>query len=192
MKELLERRTQPLSLVYTVNAGAIPADHWTQDPTVGGGRIIGEGCHFVDFLRYLVGHPITGVEARMMGEAPGLSVRDDKMMVLLAFADGSLGAIHYLANGSRQFPKERLEVFSQGRILALDNFQSLQGYGWPRLRRTRSWRQDKGHLAEVATFIARVAQGGAPLIPWAELEEVTRATFTAVERAAEPPGEYRR
>ena len=184
MKELLERRTQPLSLVYTVNAGAVPADHWTQDPTVGGGRIIGEGCHFIDFLRYLVGYPITDVEARMMGEAPGLSVRDDKMMLLLSFADGSLGAVHYLANGSKRFPKERLEVFSQGRILALDNFQTLKGYSWPQVRRTWTWRQDKGHVAEVATFMERVAQGGAPLIPWAELEEVTLATFAAVERAA--------
>ena len=96
-----------------------------------------------------------------MGEAPGLSVRDDKMMLLLSFADGSLGAIHYLANGSKRFPKERLEVFSQGRILALDNFQTLKGYGWPHLRRTWTWRQDKGHVAEVATFIERVAQGGA-------------------------------
>jgi len=191
MKGLLERRTQPLSLVYTVNAGAISADHWTQDPTVGGGRIIGEGCHFIDFLRYLVGHPITSVEARMMGEAPGLSVRDDKIMLLLSFTDGSLGAVHYLANGSKQFPKERLEVFSQGRVLALDNFRSLRGYGWPHLRRTRTWRQDKGHMAEVATFIERVAQGGAPLISWAELEEVTLATFAAVERTAGLPGEYR-
>lgn len=184
MKGLLERRTQPLSLVYTVNAGAVPADHWTQDPTVGGGRIIGEGCHFIDFLRYLVGCPITAVAARMMGEAPGLSVRDDKMMVVLSFADGSLGVLHYLANGSKRFPKERLEVFSQGRILVLDNFHTLKGYSWPHLRRSWPWRQDKGHVAEVTTFIERVAQGGAPLIPWAELEEVTLATFTAVGRAA--------
>jgi len=107
------------------------------------------------------------------------------------FADGSLGAVHYLADGSKRFPKERLEVFNQGRILALDNFQTLKGYSWPHLRRIGTWRQDKGHVAEVTTFMERVAQGGTPFIPWAELEEVMLATFAAVERAAGLPGEYR-
>lgn len=186
MKALVEKRIQPLSLVYTVNAGAIPADHWTQDLEVGGGRLIGEGCHFVDFLRFLVGHPITGVEARKMGKALGVEIREDKMTILLEFADGSLGTIHYLANGSKKYPKERVEVFGEGRVLVLDNFRSLQGYGWPGFKCKRLWRQDKGHTAEIAAFVERVANGGKPLIPWAELEEVALATFAAVERAKEP------
>jgi predicted dehydrogenase/threonine dehydrogenase-like Zn-dependent dehydrogenase len=186
IKGLLERRTQPLNLQYTINAGAIPTDHWTQDSEVGGGRIIGEGCHFVDFLRFLVGYSITGIEARMMGAAPSVEIRDDKMILLLEFADGSLGTIHYLANGSKKFPKERVEVFGDGRVLVLDNFRELKAYGWPGFRRRRLWRQDKGHADEIAAFVERVSNGGEPLIPWTELEEVTLATFAAVERAHEP------
>lgn len=183
MKQLVEQRTEPISIIYTVNAGAIPADHWTQDPQAGGGRIIGEGCHFVDLIRYLVGHPIVGVTARMMGASAGLQVREDKMTILLDFADGSTGTVHYLANGSKRFPKERVELFSEGRILELDNFKRLTGYGWPGFRGERSWRQDKGHKQEVQSFVQRVQDGGEWLIPWAELEEVTLATFVAVEQA---------
>jgi predicted dehydrogenase/threonine dehydrogenase-like Zn-dependent dehydrogenase len=187
MRELLAERSQPLSVIYTVNAGAVPADHWTQDPGVGGGRIVGEGCHFIDLIRFLVGHPMVGLEARMMGDAPGVGVRQDKMMITLEFADGSIGAVHYLANGSKGYPKERVEVFSQGRVLALDNFKALKGYGWPGFRGMRLFRQDKGHQAEVRVFVERVIQGGELLIPWPVLEEVTLATFTAVERAGQAP-----
>ncbi|PDW02023.1 bi-domain-containing oxidoreductase [Candidatus Viridilinea mediisalina] len=185
MRQLLATRSEPLTLVYTVNAGAISANHWTQDALVGGGRIIGEGCHFVDLLRFLVGHPIREVVARSMGAAPGLAVREDKMTLTLSFADGSLGTIHYFANGSKQFPKERIEVFSGGRILSLDNFQRLRGYGWPGLRGQHLWRQDKGHAAELAAFVARVRQGGTWLIPWEELQEVSLVTFSAVEQSRE-------
>jgi predicted dehydrogenase len=183
MKELLAGRSQPLSMVYTVNAGFIPSDHWTQDPEVGGGRIIGEACHFIDLIRFLVGHKIENVEARMMGNVPGIAVREDKMAILLTFSDGSIGTVHYLANGSKRFPKERLEVFSEGRILVLDNFKRLKGYGWKGFRKMKLFRQDKGHRAEVAEFIHRISEGGEAPIPWPELEEVTRATFEAVETA---------
>jgi predicted dehydrogenase len=185
MRSLLAGRAKPMSVIYTVNAGAIPADHWTQDPQRGGGRIVGEGCHFIDLIRYLVGRSIVGLEARMMGAAPGVTVREDKMTILLDFADGSTGAVHYLANGSKRYPKERVEIFSEGRVLVLDNFRTLRGVGWKGFRRKRLWRQDKGHAAEVAAFVDRVVEGGAPLIPWCVLEEVTLATFQAVERAAE-------
>jgi predicted dehydrogenase/threonine dehydrogenase-like Zn-dependent dehydrogenase len=185
MKALLERRIQPLNLLYTINAGTIPASHWTQNPEVGGGRIIGEGCHFVDFLRFIVGHPITGIEARMMGVAPSVEMREDKMSILLEFADGSLGTIHYLANGSKKYPKERIEAFGDGRVLVLENYRELRAYGWPKLKRKRLWRQDKGHTAEIAAFVERVSSGGKPLIAWTELEEVAQATFAAVARARE-------
>lgn len=187
MHNLLKARTQPLSLVYTVNAGAIPPGHWTHDPQVGGGRIIGEGCHFVDLLRHLVGHPIVGLEARMIGAGTAGTICQDKMTILLEFADGSTGVVHYLANGSKRYPKERLEAFSEGRVLVLDNFRELRGYEWKGFGRQRLTRQDKGHAAEVAAFIARVLEGGELLIPWIELEEITLATFQAVERALEQP-----
>lgn len=105
------------------------------------------------------------------------------MSLTLSFADGSLGTLHYFANGSKQFPKERVEVFSGGRILTLNNFQDLRGYGWPGFKDRRLWRQDKGHTAELAAFVQRIQQGGDWLIPWSELREVSEATFTAVEQA---------
>lgn len=185
MHSLLAGRSQPVNVVYTVNAGAIPPDHWTQDPKVGGGRIIGEACHFVDLIRYLVGHSIMGVGAQMIGDAHGVIVREDKMTLLLELADGSTGTVHYLANGSRRYPKERIEVFSEGRVLVLANFMTLRGYGWEGFGHRRLWRQDKGHVAEVRAFVERVQKGGNLLISWDELEEVTLATFAAVERAAD-------
>jgi predicted dehydrogenase len=107
------------------------------------------------------------------------------MTILLEFADGSVGVVHYLANGSKSYPKERVEVSSEGRVLVLDNFKRLQGYGWDGFKRMKLARQDKGHTAEVTAFVKRVLSGGAPLIPWPELEEVTLATFVAVERATQ-------
>ncbi len=181
MRTLLASRTAPVAAVYTVNAGAIPPDHWIHDLQQGGGRVIGEGCHFVDFLRFLIGSPITEVTARAMLPASRPIPTPDTVSVTLTFQDGSLGVVHYFANGSKQFPKERVEVFSEGRMLVLDNFKTLVGYGWPGFKKMRLWRQDKGHQAEVAAFVQRVREGGPPLIPWQELEEVTLATLDAVE-----------
>lgn len=190
-RALLTERSQPLSIIYTVNAGAIPANHWTQDPEIGGGRIIGEGCHFIDLLRYLVGQPIVGLEACMMGAAPGITVRQDKMTITLEFADGSIGTVHYLANGHKSYPKERMEVFSEGRVLVLDNYKTLRGYGWNGFKRMRLLRQDKGHAGEIAAFVERVVTRDTPLIPWPVLEEVTLAAFAAVARAAQPPKPFK-
>jgi predicted dehydrogenase/threonine dehydrogenase-like Zn-dependent dehydrogenase len=180
IKALLESVQSPKSCIMTVNAGAIPAEHWTQDSQIGGGRIVGEGCHFIDLLRFLIGHPITGVQATRLGGTDGDTVRDDKMSFTLTFADGSFGTIHYLANGHRAFPKERLEIFCAGRVLCLDNFRRLRGYGWPGFKRLSAWRQDKGHAAEIAAFIHAVQHGGPAPIPFEELVEVTRVSFNVV------------
>ena len=115
-----------------------------------------------------------------------MQVRDDKMSILLRFADGSVGAINYLANGSKRYPKERLEVFSEGRVGVIQNWRTLKGYGWHGLGSQRLLQQDKGHHAEIAAFVDRVYTGGQPLIPWPELEEVTLAMFRAVETASGP------
>lgn len=180
---LVQQRTQPVTAIYTVNAGSIPPDHWTQDPGIGGGRIIGEGCHFVDFLRFLVARPIVDVSVGAMHAVSPLPPIPDSLTLTLGFADGSLGIVHYLANGSPQFPKERVEVFSEGRILVLDNFKQLRGYGWKGFRRKGLRRQDKGHWAELSAFVERIAVGGEWLIPWSELEEVSRVTFQATRLA---------
>ncbi len=181
MKALLSGVSAPKSLVMTVNAGEIPSDDWTHDPAVGGGRIIGEGCHFVDLLRFLVGEPIVSVQATMMGDASGVAIRDDKVSFTLGFADGSFGTVHYLANGHRSFPKERLEVFCAGRILQLNNFRRLRGYGWPGFKTMKLWRQDKGNASCVAAFVQALRQSQGAPIQFAELAEVTRVTFELAE-----------
>jgi len=148
IKQLLDTVTAPKSFIMTVNAGAIPADHWTQDSESGGGRIIGEACHFIDLLRFLAASPITEFDRSFMA-----STTRDTATIVLKFADGSVGTIHYLANGSKSFPKERLEVFTAGRVLALDNFRKLTGYGWPGFSKMNFWSQDKGQVACVKAFV---------------------------------------
>jgi len=177
MKSLLEAIKEPKSFIITVNAGQIPADHWTQDPEVGGGRIIGEGCHFIDLIRFLVGCPITGVKSTVIGNYSKVEPRSDKITFTLTFSDGSFGTVHYLANGHKSFPKERVEVFYAGRVLALDNFRVLKGYGWPGFKTMRLLRQDKGHTAEVQEFIDVIKKGKESPIPAEELFEVTRVSF---------------
>jgi predicted dehydrogenase len=180
MKGMLEGVAEPSAVVITVNAGSVPAEHWTQDEHAGGGRIVGEGCHFVDLLRHLVGAPIEGQE--ILAVEGSASARDTASF-MLRFADGSTGTVHYLTNGHRSFPKERVEVFCGGRVLQLDNFRSLTGYGWPGLRRERSWKQDKGNAACVAAFVDAVRTGSPPPIPLEEIMEVSRVSIALAERA---------
>lgn len=177
MKALLDSVAEPKAMVMVVNAGAIPAGHWTQDRVVGGGRVIGEGCHFIDLLRFLAGHPILDVQAVSMGRAPGVANPEDNVTFTLCFAGGSFGTVHYLANGHKSFPKERLEVFAGGRILQLDNFRRLRGWGWPGFTHMNLWSQDKGHAAGAAAFIEAIRQGRPSPIPFDEIAEVTRASF---------------
>jgi predicted dehydrogenase/threonine dehydrogenase-like Zn-dependent dehydrogenase len=183
MQSLLSSVPGPKSFIMTVNAGEIPPQHWAQDAQVGGGRIIGEGCHFIDLLRFLAASPITDVQSTTLGAAPGVVVREDKMSCTLSFADGSFGTIHYLANGHRSFPKERLEVFCGGRVLQLENFRALRGYGWPGFKQLWLWRQDKGHKAEVQAFIGAIQHGRQSPIPFEELVEVTQVSFAVAEAA---------
>ena len=181
MKSLLMGRRGPKSFVITVNAGAIPADHWTQDQNVGGGRIIGEGCHFIDLIRFLAGSPIVGHQAVMQGYTTDGSLRDDKVSIMLSFEDGSFGTIHYLANGGKAFPKERIEVFCGGGVLQLDNFRVLRGFDWPGFRQMKLWRQDKGQQDCVSAFVEAIRSGNAAPIPLEEIFEVSRITIEIAE-----------
>ena len=172
LKQLLAGAPGPKCMIMTVNAGAVAAHHWTQDPVVGGGRLVGEGCHFIDLLRFVADAPIESHEVmKMAGATP------DTATVLLRFADGSMGTLHYLANGSKAFPKERLEVFAAGRVLQLDNFRRFVGYGWPGFAKMNLWRQDKGQAACAQAFIDAVRQGRASPIPLEQLIEVGRLTL---------------
>ncbi|HXV76389.1 MAG TPA: bi-domain-containing oxidoreductase [Candidatus Polarisedimenticolaceae bacterium] len=182
-RALLAARSGPLCMSITVNAGEIPSDHWIQDAARGGGRIIGEACHFIDLLSYLAGCEIRTVGAQMVG--PGPAVREDKMTIVLGFADGSLGTVHYFANGPRGYPKETLECFADGRALRVENFRVTRGFGYRSLRRFRTARQDKGHRAELAAFVDRVRHGGEPLMPFDGLLNVSLASIAAVRAARE-------
>ncbi len=183
MKSLLESAPGPKCFIVTVNAGAIPARHWTQEADIGGGRLIGEGCHFIDLMRFLAGSPIRRSELAVIAGAGAGAVADDKVSATLTFADGSIGTLHYFANGHASFPKERVEVFCAGRVLQLDNFRSLRGYGWSGFSRMRLFRQDKGQLACAAAFISAIRAGLAAPIPFDELIEVARATISLGQAA---------
>ncbi|WP_279130990.1 bi-domain-containing oxidoreductase [Photobacterium phosphoreum] len=182
MKELLSSVKEPKSFMMTMNAGAIPADHWTQDNEIGGGRIIGEACHFIDLMRYLADSEIVSVQCRRMGDASGVDITEDKAAIILGFADGSFGTIHYLANGAANFPKERVEVFAAGRVLQLDNFRKLKAFGWPGFRKMNLWKQDKGQTACAAAFLSSIESGKESPIPARELFEVARVTIEIAEQ----------
>ena len=182
-KQLLGGRSEPLAMNMTVNAGFMPAEHWFNDPVLGGGRIIGEACHFIDLLAFLAGSRVTTVAATMIGR--GFAVREDKMAITLGFEDGSIGSVCYFANGSKRYPKENLRIFSEGRVLELDNFRVTRGYGVRGFRNFRTRRQDKGHAAEFATFIQCIGRGGPSPIPFDQQVNTTLASFGAVTAAAE-------
>ena len=169
IKNLLISKPCPKSFIMTVNAGYLSSDHWTQDPEVGGGRIVGEGCHFVDLLRFLVGFKIIDSSiCKMEGST------SDTVIITLNFEDGSVGTIQYFSNGSKTFPKERLEVFADGSILQLDNYRKLIGFGWPRFGKMNLKRQDKGQNGCAKSFVDVLNNGGMPPIPIEEILEVSR------------------
>jgi len=178
MKALLEPVRDPKTFVMMVNAGAVPPEHWTRDADSGGGRIVGEACHFIDLLRFLAGSPIVGQQVT------SASTADACVTISLRFSDGSTGTVHYLSNGHRSFPKERLDVFCSGRVLELDNFRTLRGFGWPGFSSMKLWRQDKGQKACVEAFVSAIREGKRSPIPLLELLEVARVTL-AVSAATE-------
>jgi predicted dehydrogenase len=182
----VSRRSGPLVVNITVNAGAIPREHWTQNAAVGGGRIIGEGCHFIDLARALVGHEIVRLDATSASSASGESI-DDVAVMSLAFADGSIASIAYLANGAKTYPKERVECFFDGRTLAIDNWRKLHRFGGRAPLFEMSKRQDKGHSSEVNAWMRAIKQGGPAPISLDELVEVSRWSIeagTAARRGA--------
>jgi predicted dehydrogenase/threonine dehydrogenase-like Zn-dependent dehydrogenase len=181
-----KRRAGPLTLVVTVNAGAIPREHWTQHPEQGGGRIAGEACHFIDLCRAIVGAPIDSAACTSARHRSGRAI-DDIAHITLSFADGSTAAIHYLASGSSAFPKERIEAFADGATYVIDNWLRLRHYGGRgaagarQLFRVR--RQDKGHTAQIAAWLQAVRSGGPAPIPLQEIMEVSGWSLHLAEQA---------
>jgi predicted dehydrogenase/threonine dehydrogenase-like Zn-dependent dehydrogenase len=181
MKEVLSSTVAPKSFIMRVNAGDIPADHWTQDLKIGGGRIIGEACHFVDLLRFLAGSKIKSSD--FIGFKKGSIAQSDCGTISLTFEDGSCGVIHYLSNGPRSFPKERLEVFVDGKYLLLDNFRTLKGSGWGKTSKMWRFMQDKGQDNCLKAFYDGLTSGRGAPIAFNELIEVSRVTVALGHKA---------
>ena len=179
LQQQLSHLQGPKAFVYTCNAGAIPADHWTQDPAAGGGRLLGEACHFVDLLSHLAASTIEDLQ---LLSASDRKPCPDTFSLQLRFADGSIGTVHYFANGSKAFPKERLEVFADGKVLQLDNYRKLKAWGIPGNRTRRHLSQDKGQVACCKAFLHAIKTGGPPPIPVDEIFEVQRWLLRAVNR----------
>ena len=177
LRQQLQRFSGPKAFIYTCNAGAIPLNHWTQDPALGGGRLLGEACHFVDLLRHLAASPIEDLQLLSAADS---KLCADTFSLQLRFADGSIGTVHYFSNGNKTYPKERLEVFASAKVLRLDNFRKLQGWGIPGFSTRRLLAQDKGQQACCSAFLQAIEDGGPPPIPVEELFEVQRWLLEAV------------
>jgi predicted dehydrogenase/threonine dehydrogenase-like Zn-dependent dehydrogenase len=179
LKKAFETRNSPLVAHFRVNAGFIPPDHWTQDPSIGGGRIIGEVCHFVDYLQFLTNSDPVRVFALSIGGATGRFMQSDNVHLSLEFADGSLGSITYTAQGTRTFSRERLEVFCGESVAVLDDFRSLELITGTKRKRRRLWNQDLGYRNELVYFINGAPESSAERFRQAAL--TTQVTFAAVE-----------
>jgi predicted dehydrogenase len=167
-----------MNIIATMNAGFIPPEVWVHDLAIGGGRIIGEACHFIDICSFLSGSQVTAVCMNALGSNP--AEHTDNVSILLKYENGSNAVINYFANGSKAYSKERIEVFSQERTLILDNWKKLTGYGFKGFA-TMISRQDKGHTAQFALLNERVQHGGAALIPFESIVNTTRASFACIE-----------
>lgn len=180
-KEVFAGRQSPLSIVYRVNAGRIPREHWTQDPSEGGGRIIGEVCHFIDLMQFLTGAAPTSVYAEAVAGAEGNVIREDSVLITLQFADGSNAVIAYLAEGDSSLPKEHLEIFGEGKTFVIEDFRSARLYADGREKKETLRQQDKGQPEEARVACAVVAEGMPAPITLQELEATTRATFRILD-----------
>ncbi|HQV99225.1 MAG TPA: Gfo/Idh/MocA family oxidoreductase, partial [Bacteroidia bacterium] len=166
----------PIAINYRINAGVVAADHWVHDPKVGGGRILGEVCHFIDLCTFITGSKVAGVSANSMNTADG---KTDTLNVNLSFANGSIANISYFSNGQKELPKERLEVFAGGVVAIIDDFKSVVTYG--KTVSEKSGKQDKGHAKEVELFMNSIREGKDAPIPFDEIYHSMLVTFKVLE-----------
>jgi predicted dehydrogenase len=176
VKSLLDN--SPMNVIATMNAGAIPSNSWIHDMNIGGGRIIGEACHFIDLISFFTGCKVVSVCMNAMGVNP--SENADTATILLKFENGSTGTINYFANGSKEYPKERIEIYSQDRTVVIDNFRLTTGFGFKNFKKLRT-SLDKGHKNQFEWLLKQVKLGGPSLIPFDEIINTTKASFAAIE-----------
>ena len=178
MKELIGNSQDPINIIATMNAGYIPDNVWVHDMQSGGGRIIGEACHYLDLMVYLTGSKIKSVCMNALGKNPAENT--DNASILVKFENGSNGVVNYFANGHKSYSKERVELYSQGRTLIMDNFRKTEGYGFKGFSKLKT-SQDKGHRYQFTKLIEALKNGGDPLIPFEDIVNVTLASLAAIE-----------
>lgn len=185
VREFYSNVIEPLTVSIRFNAGAIPADHWTQDDEVGGGRIVGEACHAIDLATFLTGSPVVRVFAESIGGPMAPRITDDQCFITLRHANGSISNVAYLAGGDKACPKERVEVFGGGKVAIIDDFRIAEAWSGGKRRKLWKGSQDKGHQAELAAFINAIRVGGDAPISWEELRATTLASILAVRSLRE-------
>jgi predicted dehydrogenase len=168
----------PINVIATMNAGFIPANVWVQDMQIGGGRIIGEACHFIDLITYFTGSKVKSVCMNAMDINP--QENTDNASILLKYENGSTGVINYFSNGSKAYSKERIEVYSQERTAIIDNFRLTTGFGFKGFSKLKT-SLDKGHKNQFNKLLQSVKNGGGPIIPFDEIINTTKASFAAIE-----------
>ena len=178
MKTVLGSSTSPINIIATMNAGFIPKDSWVHNIEIGGGRIIGEACHYIDLCSYLSGSKVTDVCMNAMGNNP--EENTDNASIILKYENGSTAVINYFSNGSKSYSKERVEVYSQERTLIMDNWRTLKGYGFRGFSSSKS-SQDKGHFNQFQELIEQQKNGGEPIIPFEDIVNTTKASFAAID-----------
>ncbi|WP_417857436.1 bi-domain-containing oxidoreductase [Xanthomarina gelatinilytica] len=177
MNKALGNDNTPINIIATMNAGFIPKNTWVHDMKVGGGRIIGEACHYIDLCSYLAGAKVVSVCMNAMGKNPAEDT--DNASILLKYENGSTAVINYFANGSKSYSKERLEVYSQERTMVMDNWRKVKFYGFKGARNF-SGKQDKGHFNQFQKLIDQHKKGGEPIIPFDSIVNTTKASFAAI------------
>ena len=185
VKQFFARVDSPLTVSIRFNAGSIPAEDWTQNDDVGGGRIVGEACHGIDLATFLVGSPVVRVYAESVGGTGAPAVTDDQCFITLRHANGSISNIAYLAGGDKSFPKERIEVFGGGQIAVIDDFRTVSLCSKGKTQTTKLRSQDKGHAAEIQAFADALAGKAKAPISWQELRSTTLASLLAVRSLRE-------
>lgn len=177
VKKQLGNSNSLINVIATMNAGEIPDNHWVQDMTIGGGRIIGEACHLIDLITYLSGSLVESVVMNAMEKKPAENT--DNASILLKYKNGSTGVINYFANGNKSYSKERIEVYSQGKTMIIDNFRKSEYFGTKSSGMSRS--QDKGHSEQFRLFLERLRNGGEAIIPIEEIINTSRVSLAAME-----------
>ncbi|MEN0048522.1 MAG: bi-domain-containing oxidoreductase [Bacteroidota bacterium] len=180
-KKQLGNADTPINVIANMNAGFIPGDHWVQDMKVGGGRIVGEACHLIDLITYLTGSLVEKVVMNALGTAP--EENTDNVSILLRYKNGSQGVINYFSNGSKLYSKERVEIYSQNRIIVIDNFRKSKYYGFKAKKMSGS--QDKGHKSQFQLFINNLKKDGSPTIPFEEIINTSKTAIAAVDSLKE-------